>query len=427
MIGTHIKSKREALNISQKDLSTKLNISIQRLTNFESETRTPSLELLGELSDHLNFDIDNINKKNKNKKNFNIDLFKENIANYRTKHNFTLQNLSDKIQISRQTISKWEKGESYPNIDTFYDICNILKIKPSSLVCTKTKESFNKLYLLFLLFLPLLLLPLLFTPKTNEVQDEPSPVLPQKPEETPNIVPPVSVTTNETIFSDTTIELITSATSTYNTSAIKQYKISFNDPNIADITYNPNEPFYLPYYFDNEKYIDHYLYNDVVLAGLTTLDISQDISLTPVYITYEEYLNSLEFTTNKATQLLELNNPDIYTYIIPESLLGLNSFEIRTIPKHIKTLVCNYSCLIFNGVEMDYLPETLFINSKEIEFINNITYESIHFTAINQTSNYIKETVFPNVLIEYLYIHNKENYTNTIIFNTVKNTIKQQS
>lgn len=418
MIGSFIKKKREDLNLSMKNLSDKLNISIQRLTNFETETRCPSLELLKDLSILLNFDIDNLNKPYKNKE-IDINLFKENIIKYRTKNNLTLQNLSDKINISRQTISKWEKGESYPNIDTFYEICNILNLKPSSLICKPIKKKLNKkLYLLFLLALPLLLIPLLI-PKTKELP----PDLPQKPIPTePNEVP---VIPEELYFiTESTINLINDSTSLYNLKNHKEYSISFNDPNLSDITYNPNEPFFLPYYFDDEKYIDHYLYKDEVLSGLTTLNLKENIKLTPVYVTYEDYYTYLTYTTSQSTQLIELNNNNIYTFIIPESLSGLKTFEIRTIPNHIKTLICDYSYLVFNGININHLPQAIFINSKNIEFINNKTYETLHFTAINQTNDYIKETTFPNVLIEYLYIHNKENYTNTVIFNNVKNIIK---
>ena len=74
-IGQLIKDKRIALSMSQKELADNLNISVQRLNNFENESRVPSISLLNELSSLLDFDIDNPNKKRNPNYTINHTLF----------------------------------------------------------------------------------------------------------------------------------------------------------------------------------------------------------------------------------------------------------------------------------------------------------------------------------------------------------------
>ena len=62
-IGYLIKYKRSKLSISQKELAEQLNISIQRLNNFETGIRVPPLSMLDNLAKILNFNVNNFKKK----------------------------------------------------------------------------------------------------------------------------------------------------------------------------------------------------------------------------------------------------------------------------------------------------------------------------------------------------------------------------
>ncbi|WP_260508244.1 helix-turn-helix transcriptional regulator [Cytobacillus firmus] len=47
--------------------------------------------------------------------------FSSKIKEERQKHNMSQQQLGEKLNISRQSISKWERGESYPSIELLID------------------------------------------------------------------------------------------------------------------------------------------------------------------------------------------------------------------------------------------------------------------------------------------------------------------
>lgn len=421
MIGTHIKNRRIKLNLSLKETADNLDISIQRLNNFETEVRKPPLTLLDSLSKTLDFDINNINKK-RSLTNIDCNLFSTRLYEYRTKHNLTQNELSGKLNCTRQTLSKWEKGTSIPNIDDFYNLCKVLKIKPSSLIAT-THLKKNHIYLLTLIPIILSLIVMviiLINPNSNTNNNQENyPSLPEKPKEEDFFEGEV-IPEKEEFLSEDTISFINGTTSDYITRNKKEkYKISFNDQNLSDIYYENNIEFLLPYYFDNEKFIDHYLYNGEKYSALTTLNYEQDLVFTPVYIYYDEYMNSLEYTLNNNNKIVITKIPDKYrTLIIPKYLNGHTDFELRKIPTHIKTVIACENYLVFDSLEMNYLPDVLIFNCKNIELING-TYlqKEIEFLALKQKIDYNYSTSFNLVqTINYLYIRLSRNFKNRIIF-----------
>ncbi|MCH7323980.1 helix-turn-helix domain-containing protein [Solibacillus sp. MA9] len=54
--------------------------------------------------------------------------FAKRIKEERMKLNLTQQQLAEKIHISRQSISKWERGESYPTIETLIDLSDLFEV-----------------------------------------------------------------------------------------------------------------------------------------------------------------------------------------------------------------------------------------------------------------------------------------------------------
>ena len=248
MIGTHIKNRRIKLNLSLKETADNLDISIQRLNNFETEVRTPPLTLLDSLSKTLDFDIDNINKK-RSLANIDCNLFPTRLYEYRIKHNLTQNELSGKLNCTRQTLSKWEKGTSIPNIDDFYNLCKVLKIKPSSLIATHQKK--NHIYLLTLIPIVLsliIMVIILINPNSNTNNNQNYPSLPEKPKEEDFFEGEV-IPEKEEFLTEDTISFINGTTSDYITRNKKEkYKISFNDQNLSDIYYENNIEFLLPYY-----------------------------------------------------------------------------------------------------------------------------------------------------------------------------------
>ena len=54
--------------------------------------------------------------------------FGSNLKKVRIKNGYTQQQLSDLLSISRETISKWERNQYFPNLEYIVEICNILNI-----------------------------------------------------------------------------------------------------------------------------------------------------------------------------------------------------------------------------------------------------------------------------------------------------------
>ena len=56
------------------------------------------------------------------------------IANKRKQKNYTQEQLAELLGVSNKTISKWENGESYPEMDKILKLCNIFHCKINDLV-----------------------------------------------------------------------------------------------------------------------------------------------------------------------------------------------------------------------------------------------------------------------------------------------------
>ena len=67
----------------------------------------------------------------------------EKIYNLRKEHNLSQEELADKLNVSRQTISKWELGESCPDFDKIVPLCEVFNIGTEELLRDK-KEIVQK-------------------------------------------------------------------------------------------------------------------------------------------------------------------------------------------------------------------------------------------------------------------------------------------
>lgn len=73
----------------------------------------------------------------KNEKEFNDIDFASTIYNIRSERNLTQKQLAEIIGISDRTISKWERGDTVPDLYSIRNICNKLNVSPSSIVKSK--------------------------------------------------------------------------------------------------------------------------------------------------------------------------------------------------------------------------------------------------------------------------------------------------
>lgn len=60
--------------------------------------------------------------------------FAKNLQSIRKGANLSQEQLAEQLHISRQAISKWEMGQSTPDIDTCVRLCEVLKVTPNRLL-----------------------------------------------------------------------------------------------------------------------------------------------------------------------------------------------------------------------------------------------------------------------------------------------------
>lgn len=58
-----------------------------------------------------------------------------NIKRIRKERKMTQQQLADKLCVNRQSISQWEKGETFPQVDRIAEIAKALECSPLELIC----------------------------------------------------------------------------------------------------------------------------------------------------------------------------------------------------------------------------------------------------------------------------------------------------
>ena len=56
------------------------------------------------------------------------------ISDLRKKENLSQEKLAEKIGVSRQSVSKWENGTAYPEMNRIFELCKIFHCKLNDLV-----------------------------------------------------------------------------------------------------------------------------------------------------------------------------------------------------------------------------------------------------------------------------------------------------
>ncbi len=68
----------------------------------------------------------------------------ENLPYLRTRHNLTQEQLAEKLEVSRQSVSKWESGASYPEMETILKLCDIFHIDMDTLLRGSAEKSLSE-------------------------------------------------------------------------------------------------------------------------------------------------------------------------------------------------------------------------------------------------------------------------------------------
>lgn len=62
------------------------------------------------------------------------------IQEYRKKAGLNQEEFAEKMGVSRQAVSKWERDKAYPDLDRFVCICEILDVQVGELIYGKGDE-----------------------------------------------------------------------------------------------------------------------------------------------------------------------------------------------------------------------------------------------------------------------------------------------
>ena len=64
----------------------------------------------------------------------------ENLKRIRKENNLSQEQLAEKLGVSRQAVSKWESGQSYPEMDKVIQICKTFNFNMDELMNENVKE-----------------------------------------------------------------------------------------------------------------------------------------------------------------------------------------------------------------------------------------------------------------------------------------------
>lgn len=70
-----------------------------------------------------------------------MSLFGENLQYYRKRNNITQEQLAEQLDVSRQTVSKWEAGASYAEMDKLLQLCDLFCCSLDTLLRKEASES----------------------------------------------------------------------------------------------------------------------------------------------------------------------------------------------------------------------------------------------------------------------------------------------
>lgn len=68
----------------------------------------------------------------------------EQLKKYRTERGMTQEELAEKLFVSRQAISKWEKGEANPDLENVVKLAEIFEVSLDELVLAKEQTEVTK-------------------------------------------------------------------------------------------------------------------------------------------------------------------------------------------------------------------------------------------------------------------------------------------
>ena len=136
MNGEFLRQRRIETGLSQAAVGEMLGYSTQTISLWESGKSEPSMIIWGKYASILDIDLEGLILQVRKRENnycgtnkFNVEQFAKNIRLLRKQKGLTQAALAKKINISVNTIIRFEKGVSLPDFSQFVIICNFYHLK----------------------------------------------------------------------------------------------------------------------------------------------------------------------------------------------------------------------------------------------------------------------------------------------------------
>jgi transcriptional regulator with XRE-family HTH domain len=146
-LAAYVSARRKELSLSQAEVAEKIHYTIQALSKFENNRGSLALSCLPDLADALGVDVDSLltyqDKKDPTipaKKELDLALLAKNLTTARLQKGFSQKEAADHLLLSKGSLINYEKGRSYPSIETFYWMIEVYEKKPSELFYGSLRE-----------------------------------------------------------------------------------------------------------------------------------------------------------------------------------------------------------------------------------------------------------------------------------------------
>ena len=142
--GERLKELRKAANITQSDLADKMNIHPQTVSKWERDLSQPDISQLGELAAVLHITLEKLCGQEETGETFtgNFDAVElgKMIGKERTLKGESQEQLAETMKTSTDTISRWERGVTCPDIERLSSLALHFGISVSRLYCAVSEE-----------------------------------------------------------------------------------------------------------------------------------------------------------------------------------------------------------------------------------------------------------------------------------------------
>lgn len=139
-LSSFVLARRKELSLSQSTVAETIHYTIQALSKFENNRGTLALSCLPFLAAALEVDVDHLltyqNEKDpaiKQKEPIDIVILADNLTTARLKKGLSQKEAAERLLLSKQSLINYEKGRSYPSIETFYLMMDLYEKKPHEL------------------------------------------------------------------------------------------------------------------------------------------------------------------------------------------------------------------------------------------------------------------------------------------------------